>query len=136
VHAFGILMIVTAARNLYLISRIDYAAPVVDIQHFIARLRAGRGGVEAPLYAVTGSFCWIPLVLMVLAGAGIDLQTMAPSLVGYLVFFSLVSLLLAALVAWLARRAGKRRWLENMLAGESVRKAESMLEQVARFREE
>lgn len=136
VHAFGILMIVTAARNLHLIKQVDYAAPVLDIQRRIASLRAWRVRVEAPLYAVTGSFVWIPLVLMAIASSGVDPQAVAPQLVGYLTLSGVVSLGLVALVAWLVRRAGHRRWLENNLAGTSVRKAESMLEQMERFKQE
>lgn len=136
VHAFGILMIVTAARNVHLIKQIDFAAPVLDIQQRIATLRAWRVRVEAPLYAVTGSFIWIPLVLMAIARAGVDPSVVAPELSGYLMLSGIVSLGLVALVAWLVRRAGHRRWLENNLAGGSVRKAESMLEQIARFQQE
>lgn len=136
VHAFGILMIVTAARNLHLIKQIDYAVPVLDIQRRIAGLRAWRVRVEAPLYAVTSSFVWIPLVLMAIASSGVDPQVVAPQLVGYLLLSGVVSLGLVALVSWLVRCAGHRRWLEDNLAGTSVRKAESMLEQIAQFKQE
>ena len=136
VHAFGILMIVTAARNLHLIKQIDYAAPVLEIQRRIAQLRAWRVGVEAPLYAVTGSFVWIPFVLMAIASSGIDPSVVAPQLAGYLMLSGVASLVLVMLVAWLVRRVGLRHWFENQLAGASVRKAESMLEQIARFRQE
>ncbi|RUL74060.1 hypothetical protein [Dyella choica] len=136
VHAFGILMIVTAARNLHLIKQIDYAAPVLDIQRRIARLRAWRVQVEAPLYAVTCSFVWIPLVLMAMASSGIDPQVVAPKLLGYLLLSGFASLGLVALVAWLVRRTGYRRRFENSLAGGGVQKAEVMLEQIARFKQE
>lgn len=136
VHAFGIVMIVTAARNLYLIKQIDYAAPVLDIQRRIASLRAWRVRVEAPLYAVTGSFVWIPLVLMAIASSGVDPQAVAPQLTYYLMLSGVASLGLVVFVAWLVRRAGYRPWLENNLAGTSVRKAESVLEQIARFERE
>ena len=135
-QAFGILMIATAARNLHLVHQIDYAAPVLAIQQRIATLRAWRVRVEAPLYAVAGSFVWIPLVLILIARAGVDPSMVAPALAGYLVLSGVVSLGLVALVAWLLRRAGHRRWLENNLAGASVRRAESMLAQIARFQQE
>ncbi|WP_233841333.1 hypothetical protein [Dyella sp. 2HG41-7] len=136
VHAFGILMIVTAARNMYLIKRIDFAAPVLDIQQRIASLRDWRVRVEAPLYAVTWSFAWIPMVLMAIASAGVDPTVVAPNLTGYLLLSGVASVGLVALAAWLIRRTRYRRFLDNSLAGGSVQKAESMLEQIARFQQE
>src|ERR1044072_3316805 len=41
-HGYGILMIVLAARDLYLIARVDYAAPVLDIQRRLTEFRAWR----------------------------------------------------------------------------------------------
>lgn len=136
VHAFGILMIVTAARNMYLIRHIDFAAPVLDIQRRIANLRAWRVRVEAPLYAITWSFVWIPMVLMAIASAGVDPSVVAPQLAWYLLLSGFVSLGVVALVAWVFRRVGHRRWLENQLVGTSVRKAESMLDQIKSFQQE
>ncbi|GLQ87956.1 hypothetical protein [Dyella flagellata] len=136
VHVFGIVMIVTAARNLHLIKQIDYAAPVLEIQRRIASLRAWRVHVEAPLYAVTCSFVWIPLVLMAIASSGVDPEDAAPALTSYLLLSGFASLGLVALVAWLIRRWGYRAWLENSLAGGGVQKAETMLEQITRFQQE
>ncbi|HUA81193.1 MAG TPA: hypothetical protein VL997_12525 [Dyella sp.] len=136
VHAFGVLMIVTAARNIYLIKQIDFASPVLDIQRRIASLRQWRVRVEAPLYAVTWSFAWIPMVLMAIARTGIDPTVVAPRLTGYLMLSGVASVGLVALMAWLIRRTRYQRWLENSLAGGSVQKAESMLEQIARFQQE
>lgn len=136
VHVFGILMIATAARNLHLIKQIDYAAPVLDIQRRIAGLRAWRVHVEAPLYAVACSFVWIPLVLMAMAGSGVDPQDGASALTGYLLLSGFASLALVVLISWLIRRAGYRARLENSLAGGGVQKAEKMLEQIASFQQE
>jgi hypothetical protein len=108
----------------------------VDIQQRIANLRAWRVKVEAPVYAVTWSLGWIPMVLMAMAWSGVDPQVAAPSLIDYLMLSGFVSVGLVAAAAWVARRFDRRHWLENGLAGGSVRKAESVLGQIARFREE
>jgi hypothetical protein len=55
---------------------------------------------------------------------------------GHLVFSGIVSLALIVLAYWLIRRAGHRRWLENNFAGSAVRKAETMLDEIARFEQE
>jgi hypothetical protein len=136
VHALGVLMIATAARNLHLIGAIDYAAPVLEIQRRLAGLRSWRVQVEAPLYAVVWSFAWIPLVLMAMASAGLDPQMLVPQLTGYLLLSGCASLGLIALAVWLIRRMGLRPRLDDSLAGGSVRKAETLLEQIARFQQE
>jgi hypothetical protein len=57
VHADGTLLIVFAARNRYLIHRISYTAPVLDIQHKVADLRAFRMRAETrPLLAASSGF--------------------------------------------------------------------------------
>jgi uncharacterized protein YjaG (DUF416 family) len=42
VQAFDVLMIASAGRILHVVQQIDHAAPVVDIQRRLARLRAWR----------------------------------------------------------------------------------------------
>ena len=64
---------------------------------------------------------------------GDDYWNHAPWLTGHFVFSGLVSLALVLLAYALIRRAGRRRWLEDNFAGGAVRKAEAMLEEIARF---
>src|ERR1700753_249102 len=56
-HAYGLLLVLSAARNLYLQSRLDYGLPVLEIQRRVAELRAWRLR-EAVLYAATGCLIW------------------------------------------------------------------------------
>ncbi|RAN80061.1 hypothetical protein B5P43_12690 [Bacillus sp. SRB_336] len=140
VQVFGVLMIAFAGYLLFQLQAIDYATPVLGIQGRLARLRAWRVRVEAPIFAVLGSIVWVPVVLMLIQYDfdqwGGDYWTHAPELAGYLVFSGFVSLMLVVLVYWLVRRAGHRRWLENNFAGSAVRKAESTLDEIARFERE
>jgi hypothetical protein len=134
VHAYGVLLIVFAARVLYLVQRIDHAAPVVAIQRQLTDLRAWRVHVEAPANAVLGCFIWIPVLWMNLAWYGVDLWS--PGFMSWAISSGLVGLAACALVVWLMRRAGMARRIEDSAAGRSVQRAEAALEEVARFEQE
>ncbi len=134
VQAYGLLLIVFAARVLYLIQRIDHAAPVLLIQRQLADLRAWRVRVEAPMNAVLGCFIWIPVTWMNLAWYGIDLWSRWFML--WAVASGLVGLAGVMLVWWLMRRAGMARKIEDNAAGRSVQKAQAMLDEIARFERE
>lgn len=134
VHAYGILLIVFAARVLYLIQRIDYAAPVLAIQRQLADLRAWRVRVESPVHAVLGCFIWIPVLWMNFAWYGVDLWS--PAFMFWAISSSLVGLVVVALVVWLMRRAGMARKIEDNAAGRSVQKADRLLADIARFEQE
>lgn len=134
VHLYGLLLIAFAARNLYLIQRIDHAAPVLLIQRQLAALRAWRVGVEAPVSAILGCFVWIPVLWMNLAWYGFDLWSR--TFVYWSIFSSLVGVAIVVLVVWLMRRAGMARRIEDNAAGHSVRKAEAVLDEISRFEQE
>lgn len=136
-QAFGLTMILFSARNMYLIQRIDYTAPVLDIQRRLLELRRWRVRVEAPVFAVIGSFIWIPLLMLELEWeAGVDIWARWPTLVGWLVISGFVSLALVLLVFSVVRRTGHMRWVENQAAGKGVTRAQAMLDEIARFERE
>jgi hypothetical protein len=139
-HAYGLLFVLFAARNLYLIGRIDYSAPVLQIQRRIADLRAWRVRVESPMFILLGCFCWIPFVLVELHQlAGIDLWLSAPQLVGWLIASGVVSALAFCGLWYWTRRpkraAWARRW-DDAAAGGSVGRAQAALDELARFERE
>lgn len=137
VHACGLLFIIFAARNLYLIQRIDYAAPVLDIQRRLADLRFWRLRVEAPANAVIACFIWVPVLWMSLAEHGFDVW--AYDKAGFLrwaLSSSVVGFVMVVLAVWLMRRLGHARALEDNAVGRSVRNAETALGEIARFEEE
>lgn len=139
-QVFGTLAFVFAARVLSLVRAVDYAAPVLEIQQRIARLRAWRVKVEAPVFAVLGSVIWIPAMLMLgqyaMDRAGVNLWGEMTGAVRWLLLCAAGSLAVVALAYALLRRFGRRRWLEDSFAGSAVRKAEKMLEDIARFERE
>lgn len=134
VHLYGLLLVIFATRNLYLIHRIDYTAPVLDIQRRLAELRAWRVRIEAPTNMVLGCFIWIPVLWMNLAWYGIDLWS--PAFIRWGVSSGAVGLAACAVVVWLMRRAGMTRKIEDHAAGSGVQKVEAALEEITRFEQD
>jgi hypothetical protein len=138
VHVYGIMLIVFAARDLFLIQRLDYAAPVLALQKQIADLRNWhvRAGIW---FGITGCFIWIPLMLMIFYGLGADVWMRKPSVVGWFVLSGFISLaVLFAIVLW-SRLSGKEKFAKNLednSAGRSVSRAQKVLDEIARFERE
>ena len=134
VQVFGILMVAFAGRILFLVLETDYTAPVLQIQRRLAQLRSWRVRVEAPVFAVVGSFIWIPLCLMEIHWeVGVDIWARWPAFVGWLVICGSVSLALVVLAVWLAWLTGRLHWITDNAAGKAVRRAEAALEEIVRF---
>ena len=134
-HAYGLMWILTAALNLHLQSRLDYTAPVIEIQRRLAALRTWRLR-EALLYGVTGCFIWIPLLLIGFAQVGADVWVTARSVVWADVASGMACLVLMyGIVRW-SRLPGHERFratLDNTIIGRSVRNTQAMLDEIARF---
>lgn len=139
-HAYGLMFVLFAARNLYLIQRLDYAAPVLDVQKRLAALRVWRVKIEAPIFGIVGCFIWVPFILVELEWvAGIDLWRSAPALVLWGIGISAAcALLLHGLWRW-TRRPRWAAWAafwDNAAAGRSVQRAQAALEDIRRFEQE
>lgn len=140
-QVFGTLAFVFPVRLLAMQQGIDYAAPVVVIQRRLARMRAWRVKVEAPVFAVLGSVIWIPALLMWAQYEGDPYglnvwQHMRSGAMAWLLASVGVSMGLVFLVRFVVRKLGHGRWLENALAGGSIVKAEVALAEIARFERE
>jgi hypothetical protein len=134
-HAYGIMLIAFAARDLVLIHEIDYGAPVVAIQKQIARLRAWhqRAGIW---FAIAGCFIWVPLMLMIFSGLGADVWMANRDVVYWFLLSSFICLALTYGVIWWSRRPGRERlakYLQDSSAGKSVNRAQAMLAEIERF---
>src|SRR5579872_1609075 len=117
-HLYGLLLVLTAARNLYLQSQLDYSAPVLEIQRRLAALRVWRLK-EAVIYGVTGCFMWVPLLFMLFALSGADVWANSPAVVWGNLAAGLGCLaLFYGLIAW-SRRPGWGR-LRAALEGSSI----------------
>jgi hypothetical protein len=136
-HLYGLMLTAFAGRDLVSIARIDYAAPVLEIQKRLATLRADRirSGFA---FAVAGCFVWVPLVLVVFESLGADLWRYKPAVVWWWVASGAVAVAITAgLVAWSRRTADARvrRYFEDSAAGRSLTRAEATLAEIARFEE-
>jgi hypothetical protein len=137
-HLYGVMFIAFAARDLFLIQRLDYAGPVLALQKRIAELR--KWHLTAALwFGVAGCLIWIPLILVVFYWLGADVWVHNPSVVAWLLVSSLPCLgILFGLVFW-SRRPGKEKFaknLENSSVGRSVNRAQALLEEIGRFEQE
>lgn len=128
-HAYGLMLVLTAARNLYLQSELDTSLPVVELQKRLAALTAWRLR-EAVLYSVSGCFIWIPLVLTLFALMGADVWVNVPSMVVGMVLSGFACL---ALIYGLVRVPRLRRALEDSSIGRSMLRTQGLLDEIARF---
>ena len=137
-HAYGIALVIAAARTIWFSNRIDYSAPVVSIQRQLGDLRACyvRGGVWL---GQAWWFLWMPCLMVAAAAAGVDVWRRAPLMFGLGTAIGGVGLLLTAAAYRLARRPGWG-WLsalnDDAMAGASLRRAYAVLEEIRRFEEE
>jgi hypothetical protein len=137
-HAYGVMLIIFAGRDLELIHRLDYSAPVLELQKQIAALRQWH--VRAALwFGITGCLIWIPLILAIAYSAGADIWLRNSSVVGWLVVSGLVpAALLIGVVLW-SRRPGKvklARILEESSVGRTVNHAQALIDEIAQFERE
>jgi hypothetical protein len=134
-HLYGLMLALFAGRDLVHIARIDYAAPVLEIQKRLAELRRQRAQAGVA-FAYAGCFVWIPLVLVGFKWLGADVFVHKPAVVGWFVASGFVA---AAAVwgglAWsrLPRNATLRNALDASAAGRSLARAQGVLDEIARF---
>ncbi len=134
-HAFGLMMMVFAIRDLAFIHGIDYDAPVLAIQKQLGELRAWRlrAGVW---FAVAGCLIWAPGLLVLFYLAGTDVWVHKPVVVCWYVASSFLCLVLSYGLLWWSRRPGQERlakYLQDSSAGKSITRAQAMLAEVERF---
>jgi len=136
VHAYGVVMIMTAGITLGRMGAIDHAAPVMALQKQLAALR--RFYIRSGLWAgLPWWFLWMPIMaILVNSATGINLYTRAPSV---FVFGTIIGLLGLA-VTWLFHRWSnnpnhphRTRAVEDSLTGRSLRSAQAVLDEIAAF---
>ena len=136
-HAYGLVCVLTAARNLYLQSRLSIDATVLELQHRVAELRTWRLW-EAVIHGVIWCFLWIPLGLIGFQLLGADLWVIAPSVVWAFIASAAVCVgIMVGLIRW-SRMPGHERLrttLEHSSIGRSVLATQTIVEEIARFEE-
>lgn len=134
-HIYGLLLIVFGAAMQGMMSRVDYSAPVLEIQKQLARVRN--------LYVQCGTILglvwwllWIPLTMAVFAWAfGFDIYAKGPPMMITSWWIIGFTGLLATIgfMAWASRRPDLSRKMERSAAGKSLNKAQQFLEEIEEF---
>ena len=135
IHVYGILMIFFGGVTIGLIQRIDYAAPVLTIQKQLAHLR--RFYVRTSLgLGLAWWVLWIPLLMMFLGSFAVDLYANAASVI----YAGMATAAAGLLLTWVfhrwssnPRRPQLAKAVQDSLAGSSLTKAQSVLDEIARF---
>ena len=136
VHAYGVVTIIASGLVLGYMARIDYAAPVLAIQQRFGALRR--------VYALTSTVVGLPWWLMWLfvtiaipGIGGVDMYAAAPAFVWISMAIGIAGLLGTwAWHRWRHARTGARRNYDQDAACGGLRRAQSILDEVARFEQE
>jgi len=135
-HAYGVVTIIMAGVTLARLSRIDYAAPVIAMQKQLASVRRlyVLGGM---LVGLPWWVLWLPLMMMFFRVAfGADLYTNLQPWFGLNIAVGVVGL---AATWWFHRwsqhpsRPRVAKWVDDCMTGVSLRKAQGVLDEIARF---
>ena len=136
VHVYGVALIACGGMVQAMISAVDYSAPVLDIQKRLARLRK--------FYVRTGMvvglawwLIWMPVmaaVFMTLFGA--DMYLNAPSVFAIGGAVGVVGLLATWWLHRWSRHPSRPRLakaMEDSVTGRSLRRAQALADEIARF---
>jgi hypothetical protein len=121
-HVYGVAMIVAAARNLFLVARVNEAAPVLELQRRVATLRAWRIR-EGRWFGAVGCFMWVAMVIWAFGLLGVDIVATNPRFIGFQLLTAAVCLAVFVLVTRLSGPSG----------GKATRRARERLDEIARF---
>ncbi len=139
VHVYGVVAIMLAGISLGMILRLDYAAPVLSIQKQLAQLRSLtiRSGM---IVGLSWWLFWIPFVASFFAWlADVDFYANMPGAIGWCVAVGIGGLFATWGFHRWAQRSGRTRLVQAMhdnMAGGSLRKAQSILDEIREFERE
>ena len=132
-RAYGLAMILFSVRVLVLIRNIDFGGPVLGIQKQLAQLRrfyvVGGLWIGLPWWLL-----WIPCLMMVFMGLGVDLYVRAPQLVTINVAACSIGLILTVLfLRWAQGRPKLARILNDSASGYSLNRTQRLMDEIAQF---
>ncbi|CTP84671.1 serine/threonine protein kinase [Xanthomonas translucens pv. arrhenatheri] len=135
VHAYGVIAVAMAGIVLGRLLHLDYSAPVLQIQRQIAHLRLCYAR-SAVLCGLSWWLLWVPLLMLLGALAGIDLQARAAGLVWTGLGVGVAGIAASVWLYRWSRRPGRPRLtriVDDLLGGSSLRQASRLLEEAERF---
>lgn len=126
IHLYGLALLIAAAVQLTRLVRMDYRAPVLDVQRQLLALRRLRIRSERGLL-ILGFVMWVPLLFVAVRRfLHLDVWLTRPEVVWWNLAAGVG---LAAVVAWLTHRF--RDMFARDAAGRSLREAEAELAELA-----
>jgi hypothetical protein len=138
VQAYGIGCLMTAGMVFSSLSRIDYAASVVEVQGGLARVHRAYG-ICALVAGLSWWFLWIPLLMLLAGLAHINLYAHAPSFIWINMATGVVGFLGTYWMYIYSLKSSNmrfRHFMERMTFGRSLQNALQQLTEVRKFEEE
>ncbi|MGA2537622.1 MAG: hypothetical protein ABSF53_16510 [Terracidiphilus sp.] len=138
VQAYGIGCVMTAGTVFSSLSRIDYAAPVVEVQGRLARVRRAYG-ICVLVAGLSWWFLWGPLLMLLAGLAHINLYAHAPSFIWINMVTGVVGFLGTYWMYIYSLKSSNmqfRQFMERATFGRSLQNALQQLTEVRKFEEE
>ncbi len=138
VQAYGIGCVMTAGMVFSSLSRIDYAAPVVEVQGGLARVRRSYG-ICVLVAGLSWWFLWIPLLMLLAGLAHINLYAHVPSVIWIGMATGVVGFLGTYWMYIYSLKSSNmklRQFIERATFGRSLQNALQQLNEVRKFEEE
>jgi hypothetical protein len=138
VQAYGIGCLMTAGMVFSSLSRIDYAASVVEVQGGLARVRRAYG-ICVLAAGLSWWFLWIPLLMLLAGLAHMNLYALAPSFIWFGMATGVVGFLGTYWMYIYSLRSSNmqlRQFVERATFSHGLRNALQQLTEVRKFEEE
>ena len=134
-HLGSFAIVIAGVGQLLILTRINFAKPVLEIQRNLALLHAWEARTFYALWL--GAWLAWPAVLVVgaMSLAGVDLWALAPGVVLMNVAVAIGAVLLFLALHRRARRGNARlsRWLQRLVANHSIERARAALAEIDHF---
>jgi len=137
-HALSVGLVIDAVMRILLIVRINYAAPVVTIQRYVALLRQW----EIRSFKWSWIACWLATPALLLVGvkaaAGVNAWALSPAwIIGAAVFGVVGAALSLGFARWARNSKGKLgAAMDRFYVGHSIAGAQAALDEIDEFARE
>jgi hypothetical protein len=138
VQVYGVGCVITAGMLFSSLSRIDYAAPVVEVQGGLAHVRRAYG-ICVLVAGLSWWFLWIPLLMLLAGLAHINLYAHAPSVIWIGTATGIVGLLgmyWMYIYSLKSSNTRLRHFIERATFGGGLQKALQQLNEIRKFEED
>ncbi len=133
-HIYGVVLVIFGGAMHGMMSRVDYSAPVINIQKQLAKTRRFYVLASTTLGLVWW-LLWIPLMMVAFAWAfNVDIYAHQPFILWSWVIIGCSGLLASlGFIYWASKRPILSSKLERSAAGKSLNTAQAFLDEIAEF---